>query len=373
MRTRTDRIEWTTRWAGFFLILTATAVLGVARGQQDRRAELEGEFTQTVRPFLKTYCIGCHGRQKPAAQMDLSGFTTMTALMRDGRRWSQMLERLEAEEMPPKGARHPTQWERRAAVDWFHAVREHEMRRNAGDPGVVLARRLSNAEYNYTVRDLTGVDIRPTREFPVDPANTAGFDNSGETLMMSPTLLKKYLAAAREVASHMYLKEEGFAFAPQFADFEAVFAFRRLDLEQAVLDFREFVLDPARAFKGGVSRRPGEFEGTFLASRRDAVVDEESLQEQRGVDQQDSVREQGVVGDRDNHLRAGRQQSLGIAQPVAGVDAGRREQRPAADVEVGAVVAEDDHRDANTADPHPGGFLDTPLDLILDLEGDGAV
>jgi hypothetical protein len=30
---------------------------------------------------------------------------------------------------------------------------------------------------------------------------------------MSPTLLKKYLSAAREVASHMYLKEKGFAFA----------------------------------------------------------------------------------------------------------------------------------------------------------------
>ena len=214
MRTRTDRIELTTRWAGFFLILAATAVLSVVGGQEGGRAELEGKFTRTVRPFLKTYCISCHGRQGPAAQMDLSGFTTMAALMQDGRRWSQMLERLEAEEMPPEGARHPTPRERRAAVDWFHAVREHETRRNAGDPGVVLARRLSNAEYNYTVRDLTGVDIRPTREFPVDPANTAGFDNSGETLMMSPTLLKKYLAAAREVAGHMYLKEEGFAFAP---------------------------------------------------------------------------------------------------------------------------------------------------------------
>ena len=56
--------------------------------------------------------------------------------------------------------------ERRVAVDWFHAVREHERRRNAGDPGVVLARRLSNAEYNYTIRDLTGVDISPAREFP---------------------------------------------------------------------------------------------------------------------------------------------------------------------------------------------------------------
>ena len=64
----------------------------------------------------------------------------------------------------------------------------------SGDPGIVLARRLSNAEFDYTIRDLTGVDIRPTREFPVDPANEAGFDNSGESLAMSPALLKKYLA-----------------------------------------------------------------------------------------------------------------------------------------------------------------------------------
>jgi len=214
MQRHTDRIELTTRWAGLFLVLVATAVLSVVRGQQDVQAGLEGQFTRTIRPFLETYCIGCHGQQRPAAQLDLSGFTTMTDLMHDGRRWSQMLERLEAEEMPPKGARHPTPKERRIAVDWFHAIREHETRRNAGDPGIVLARRLSSAEYNYTIRDLTGVDIRPAREFPVDPANTAGFDNSGETLMMSPTLLKKYLAAAREVASHMYLKEAGFAFAP---------------------------------------------------------------------------------------------------------------------------------------------------------------
>ena len=78
----------------------------------------------------------------------------------------------------------------------------------------MLARRLTNSEYNYTVRDLTGVDIRPTREFPVDPSNTAGFDNSGESLVMSPALLKKYLAAAREVSSHLYLHPDGFAFAP---------------------------------------------------------------------------------------------------------------------------------------------------------------
>ena len=82
-------------------------------------------------------------------------------------------------------------------------------------PGQVLARRLSNAEFDYTIRDLTGVDIRPTKEFPVDPANEAGFDNSGESLAMSPALLKKYLAAARRVADHVVLKPAGFEFAPE--------------------------------------------------------------------------------------------------------------------------------------------------------------
>ncbi len=90
-------------------------------------------------------------------------------------------------------------------IDWIKAVRANEARKNAGDPGVVLARRLSNAEYNYTIRDLTGEDMQPTREFPVDPANPAGFDNSGESLTMSPALLNKYLQAAREVADHMVL------------------------------------------------------------------------------------------------------------------------------------------------------------------------
>ena len=60
-----------------------------------------------------------------------------------------------------------------------------------GDPGTVLARRLNNAEYNYTIRDLTGQDMQLTRQFPVDPANTAGFDNSGESLAMSPALIPR--------------------------------------------------------------------------------------------------------------------------------------------------------------------------------------
>ena len=96
----------------------------------------------------------------------------------------------------------------------FFAVLGAQEAPRATEPGTVLARRLSNAEFNYTIRDLTGVDIEPTREFPVDPSNTEGFDNSGESLVMSPALLNKYLKAVRDVAGYMVLKPSGFAFAP---------------------------------------------------------------------------------------------------------------------------------------------------------------
>jgi hypothetical protein len=139
----------------------------------------------------------------------------VTAVANNARQWELVLERLQAEEMPPEEAvRHPKPDERAAVVAWLRDLRDHEAQRTAGDPGPVLARRLSNAEFDYTIRDLTGVDIRPTREFPVDPASEAGFDNSGESLAMSPALLKKYLAAARHVVDHVVLKPEGFVFAP---------------------------------------------------------------------------------------------------------------------------------------------------------------
>jgi hypothetical protein len=172
------------------------------------------QFTQTVRPILAKYCVGCHSGNSAAAQFDLKAYDTVGPVLRDYPRWELVLARLNANEMPPKQAPQPSAETRRQIIEWIQAIRAGEIRKNAGDPGPVLNRRLSNAEYNYTIRDLTGVDLRPAREFPVDPANQAGFDNSGESLTISPGLMAKYLEAARQTANHMVLKPDGFAFAP---------------------------------------------------------------------------------------------------------------------------------------------------------------
>ncbi|HVW39076.1 MAG TPA: DUF1592 domain-containing protein, partial [Pirellulales bacterium] len=83
----------------------------------------------------------------------------------------------------------------------------------AGDPGRVVLRRLNNAEYTYTLRDLTGVEsLEPAREFPVDGAAGEGFTNTGNSLVMSPALFAKYLDAGKQIAAHAVLLPDGIRF-----------------------------------------------------------------------------------------------------------------------------------------------------------------
>src|SRR3954465_6806982 len=200
-------------------ILAASMLLVPAAIAQ--AAALEDQFKQTIQPFLQTYCTSCHGGEKPKGDFDLTRFTTLESISKDQPHWGLVLDRLREGEMPPAKAKaHPTDQQRQEMIAWITAFRELEMKRTAGDPGTVLARRLSNAELDYTIRDLIGVDIRPAKDFPVDPANEAGFDNTGESLAMSPALLKKYLEGARRVADFAVLNMDGVRFAqhPAVAD-----------------------------------------------------------------------------------------------------------------------------------------------------------
>jgi hypothetical protein len=184
-------------------------------------SNLQAQFDGTVKPFVGKYCVACHSGAQPTAQFDLKSYTSMDQVKEDFPRWSLLADRLTAHEMPPKQMKQPTDAERQEIIDFVHGVRAEEIKRLGGDPGTVLARRLSNAEYDNTIRDLTGQDMGVARQFPVDPANTAGFDNSGESLTMSPALLNKYLQAARQVADHMVLKPDTIDFAPHLMAVES--------------------------------------------------------------------------------------------------------------------------------------------------------
>lgn len=191
-------------------------------------------FVQRVAPFAKKYCVECHSKQQPKGELDLTRFASDRDVTSDFRRWNHVIEFVRDGEMPPEDHVQPTLEERNDVVRAIEAILLAEAKKHAGDPGVVLPRRLSNTEYELSIRDLTGVSIRATAEFPADPAGGEGFDNTGEALGMTPSLLAKYLGAAQFVSEHLVLKPHGIAFAP----FPVTSYNERKKLtEQAIIDF----------------------------------------------------------------------------------------------------------------------------------------
>jgi hypothetical protein len=172
------------------------------------------EYKRDVRPLLKLFCLECHSSKLKEGELDLQRFRALAEVRRGTKVWLKAVEMLDNGEMPPKDSPQPSPRQRKTLRGWIERYLHAEALANAGDPGPVILRRLTNAEYTYTIHDLTGVAMNPAREFPTEGAAGEGFTNTGNALVMSPGLLRKYLDAGKEVAAHAVLLPNGMRFSP---------------------------------------------------------------------------------------------------------------------------------------------------------------
>src|SRR4051794_2414914 len=156
-------------------------------------------FDTIVKPFLAKNCFSCHGLEKHKRDLNFESISSVATLIDDRDRWDEVVLKLRQREMPPDDEPQPPEHLRQAVAGWLARELARIDRVTPPDPGRVTARRLNRAEYNNTVRDLTGVDLRPADDFPQDDSGY-GFDNIGDVLSLSPVLMEKYLAAAEKVA-----------------------------------------------------------------------------------------------------------------------------------------------------------------------------
>lgn len=197
------------------LVWSTSAALEAAEPKPAGFTKLAAEYAQSTHRLLQRFCLECHSTAAPEGELDLERFATFAEVRRDPAAWQQVVEMLDNGEMPPKDFQpQPAPAERQQLRDWAERYLHAEALANAGDPGPVVLRRLNNAQYTYTIRDLTGVALDPAREFPADGAAGEGFTNTGSALVISPALLTKYLDAGKEIAKHAVLLPDGFRFSP---------------------------------------------------------------------------------------------------------------------------------------------------------------
>ena len=194
-------------------LVTLAVIVGSLLSGASAVADGDATFEQEIRPIVERYCNDCHSGDTTEADIDLGAFATQADLRRQLGVWLKVRTMLDSHQMPPKASLQPNDTERKRLQSWVRAFLAREAETTAGDPGPVILRRLNNAEYNYAIRDLTGIaTLDPTDEFPVDGAAGEGFINTGSAQAMSPALIQKYLDAAKGIAEHAVLTPTGIAF-----------------------------------------------------------------------------------------------------------------------------------------------------------------
>jgi len=175
-------------------------LLLLASGSILQAAVVPGSFDKDVQPILRDTCSGCHNAKVLSGGLDLTPYMEASSVLakRDG--WEAIVAKLKAGEMPPDGIPRPPAEKMDALLKFVQTQFDTADKNAKIDPGRVTAHRLNRVEYSNTIRDLLGVDFRATEEFPADDSGY-GFDNIGDVLTVSPTLMQKYLSVAEKIAA----------------------------------------------------------------------------------------------------------------------------------------------------------------------------
>ncbi|MDE2905479.1 MAG: DUF1592 domain-containing protein [Acidobacteriota bacterium] len=150
-----------------------------------------------ARAFLDRHCVACHNDRLRTANLLLDA-ADVTHIGAGAATWEKVVGKLRSGAMPPAGRRRPEP----AALDSFVTWLESELDSYAAahpNPGRVADHRLNRFEYGNAIRDLLALEIDTDELLPADESDQ-GFDNIAEVLSMSPTLLGRYMFAARRIS-----------------------------------------------------------------------------------------------------------------------------------------------------------------------------
>ena len=157
---------------------------------------------KAVESMLAAKCYECHNAEKMKGDVDLKQFAADPKLAAEFEIWTKVKDTIDNGDMPPRKAKQLTSEEKAGITGWVQHSLDLLAEAKSGDPGPVTMRRLTNAEYDYTIRDLTGREYGLAKEFQTDGGGGEGFTNTGDVLFMSPAAIDKYFASARKLADH---------------------------------------------------------------------------------------------------------------------------------------------------------------------------
>ena len=183
-------------------VSTASFAPPVELTAEQLTAAADQPFETAIVPLLKQSCGACHSDESASGDLNFDALVQQQPLVVNRDRWKNVIQQLTIRSMPPADADAIAEEDRVLLTAWLTQAIDGFDYDSIRQPGYEMTRRLTHEEYNNTVRDLLGADLRPADRFPADMTASSGFENSANSLFMQPVLLERYLGAAERVVDH---------------------------------------------------------------------------------------------------------------------------------------------------------------------------
>ena len=176
--------------------------------QQNRKPQAAGPQQSTgpavplavasPRAVLDEYCVTCHNSRLQTGGLALDVLDPAD-VGTNAETWEKVIRKVKVGVMPPQGMPQPDEATRLSLVDGLERSLDR-LAAAAPFPGQPSIHRLNRSEYANAIRDLLALDIDATALLPPDEL-VYGFDNIGEALALSSSLLERYSSAASQIAT----------------------------------------------------------------------------------------------------------------------------------------------------------------------------
>jgi len=165
--------------------------------QQEKPTGERAPVASAQRALVNQYCVGCHNAKLKTGGLVLDNVNVENA-SQNPEVWEKVLHKVRARYMPPAGLPRPDEKGYESLISYLETSLDQASAAKPNPGRTATLRRLTRTEYQNAIRDLLGLQVDVTQLFPSDESSF-GFDNItvGE---LSPTLLERYLAAARKIS-----------------------------------------------------------------------------------------------------------------------------------------------------------------------------
>lgn len=157
----------------------------------------------TARSFLTQHCIKCHDASTHKGGVTLTGISGPSLPQRSAlsqntaELYEQILSVLETGEMPPADQPRPSKEAVNRMRNWLELQLQSAAVQETKKHSMPTARRLTNFEYQNTMRDLLGFELQLLEDLPKDPVTAYRFNNTSDMMRLGPEQVARYLAAGR--------------------------------------------------------------------------------------------------------------------------------------------------------------------------------